>query len=143
MRSPSIALRAAVCAFVPLAVASGQQRAQAPAPPSSDLLRAEQSSDPRAAVQARGKEIEFGVVRQGMLADLMIVDQNPLENLKVLYASGALRLNDTTGKPEWIGGVKWTIKDGIVFDAKQLAADVAQMVEDQRRTRPVGVGITP
>jgi hypothetical protein len=31
------------------------------------------------------------------LADLLIVDQNPLKNLKVLYGTGALRLNDDTG----------------------------------------------
>jgi hypothetical protein len=92
----------------------------------------------------KGKDIEFGVVRPGLLADLMIVDQNPIANLKVLYATGALKLNDATGKPEWVGGVKWTIKDGIVYDAKQLAADVAKMVEDQRKTRPAtdaGIGM--
>ncbi|MFI5312360.1 MAG: amidohydrolase, partial [Gemmatimonadales bacterium] len=83
-----------------------------------------------------GKEIEFGAVRTGLLADLMVVDHNPLENLKVLYGTGALKLNDKTGKPEQVGGVKWTIKDGIVYDAKQLLADVAKMVQDQRRTRP-------
>jgi imidazolonepropionase-like amidohydrolase len=87
---------------------------------------------------AKPKEqpIEIGAVRPGMLADLMIVDQNPLENLKVLYGTGALKLNDRTGRPEQVGGVKWTIKDGVVYDAKQLLADVAKMVEDQRRTRP-------
>ena len=84
----------------------------------------------------KGKEIEFGAVRPGLLADLMIVDHNPLANLKVLYGTGALKLNDQTGKPEHVGGVKWTIKDGIVYDAKQLLADVAKMVEDQRRARP-------
>ncbi|HEY7395398.1 MAG TPA: amidohydrolase family protein [Gemmatimonadaceae bacterium] len=83
------------------------------------------------------QSIEVGAVRPGMLADLMIVDQNPLENLKVLYGTGALKLNDRTGKPEQVGGVKWTIKDGIVYDAKQLLADVAKMVEDQRRARAV------
>ena len=80
--------------------------------------------------------IDFGAVRQGMLADLMVVDQNPLANLKVLYGTGALKLNDTTGKPEQVGGVRWTIKDGIVYDAKQLMADLAKMVKDQRKTRP-------
>ena len=84
----------------------------------------------------KGKEIEFGAVRPGLLADLMIVDHNPLANLKVLYGTGALKLNDKTGKPEHVGGVRWTIKDGIVYDAKQLLADVAKMVEDQRRARP-------
>jgi len=63
------------------------------------------------------------------------VDQNPIANLKVLYGTGALKLNDKTGKPEQVGGVRWTIKDGIVYDAKQLLADVGKMVEDQRKTR--------
>ena len=63
---------------------------------------------------------------------MVIVDQNPLKNLKVLYGTGALRLNDQTGKPEWIGGIKYTIKDGIVYDAKKLLADVAAMVEKQK-----------
>jgi hypothetical protein len=31
--------------------------------------------------------------------------------------------------------VKYTIKDGIVYDAKQLLADVAAMVEKQKRAR--------
>jgi imidazolonepropionase-like amidohydrolase len=85
--------------------------------------------------EPKGKPIEFGVVRPGLLADLVIVDQNPLENLKVLYGTGALKLNDKTGKTEWIGGIKWTIKDGIVYDAKKLLADVARMVEKQKQER--------
>jgi imidazolonepropionase-like amidohydrolase len=78
---------------------------------------------------------ELGIVRPGMLADLVIVDQNPLENFKVLYGTGAVRLNDKTGKVERVGGVKYTIKDGIVYDARQLLADVASMVEKQKRAR--------
>ena len=85
--------------------------------------------------EPKGKPIEFGVVRPGLLADLVIVDQNPLENLKVLYGTGALKLNEKTGKTEWVGGVKWTIKDGIVYDAKKLLADVARMVEKQKQER--------
>jgi len=85
--------------------------------------------------EPKGKPIEFGVVRPGLLADLVIVDQNPLENLKVLYGTGALKLNEKTGKTEWVGGVKWTIKDGIVYDAKRLLADVARMVEKQKQER--------
>jgi imidazolonepropionase-like amidohydrolase len=85
--------------------------------------------------EPKGKPIEFGVVRPGLLADLVIVDQNPLENLKVLYGTGALKLNDKTGKIEWVGGVKWTIKDGVVYDAKKLLADVGRMVEKQKQER--------
>jgi imidazolonepropionase-like amidohydrolase len=78
---------------------------------------------------------QFGVVRTGMLADLVIVDQNPLQNFKVLYGTGAVRLNDKTGHAERVGGVKYTVKDGIVYDAKQLLADVAAMVEKQKKER--------
>jgi imidazolonepropionase-like amidohydrolase len=85
--------------------------------------------------EPKGKPIEFGVVRSGLLADMLIVDRNPLENLKVLYGTGALKLNDATGKAEWVGGIKWTIKDGIVYDAKRLLADAARMVEKQKQER--------
>jgi hypothetical protein len=85
--------------------------------------------------EPKGKLIEFGVVREGLLADLVILDQNPLENLKVLYGTGAVRLNDKTGKAERVGGVKYTIKDGIVYDARKLLADVAKMVEKQKQER--------
>ena len=81
-----------------------------------------------------GKHIEFGVVEPGMLADLVIVDANPYANLKVLYGTGWFRLNDNTGKVEQYGGVKYTIKDGIVYDAKQLLADIEKMGDAQRRT---------
>jgi imidazolonepropionase-like amidohydrolase len=85
--------------------------------------------------EATGKPMDRGWVRAGLLADMVIVDQNPLKNLKVLYGTGALRLNDQTGRPEWIGGIKYTIKDGIVYDAKKLLADVAAMVEKQKQGR--------
>ena len=85
--------------------------------------------------EPKGIPIEFGVVRNGLLADMVIVDANPLENFKVLYGTGAVKLNDETNTPERIGGVRWTIKDGIVYDAKQILAEVAEMVEDQRRER--------
>jgi imidazolonepropionase-like amidohydrolase len=81
----------------------------------------------------KGQDIQFGVVRPGLLADLVIIDENPLANLKVLYGHGAVRLSDTTGKPERIGGVRLTIKDGIVYDAKKLLADVRAMVAEQKQ----------
>ena len=81
------------------------------------------------------KPIEYGVVEPGMLADLVLVDANPIQNLKVLLGTGWFRLNDATGKVESYGGVKWTIKDGIVYDAKRLLADVEAMTTAQRRAR--------
>jgi imidazolonepropionase-like amidohydrolase len=79
--------------------------------------------------------LQFGIVREGLLADLVIVEENPLANFKVLYGTGALKLNERTGRIERVGGVRWTIKDGIVYDAHRLLADVAAMVERQKRER--------
>ncbi|MBM4185843.1 MAG: amidohydrolase family protein [Gemmatimonadetes bacterium] len=90
-----------------------------------------------------GRSPDFGVIRPGMLADLVVVPENPVANLKVLYGSGVVRLNDHTGKVERAGGVKYTIKDGIVYDAKKLLADVAAMVAKQKRDRGIARLPTP
>ncbi len=79
--------------------------------------------------QQQNRPMEFGVIRPGKLADLIVVSENPVANLKVLYGTGAIRLNDQTGQVERVGGVKYTIKDGIVYDAKKLLEDVAKIVE--------------
>ncbi len=105
-----------------------------------EVIRAATRHGAETLAKPKGKPIEFGVVRPGMLADLVVVDANPLENLKVLYGTGAVKLNDRTGAVERVGGVKYTIKDGIVYDAKQLLADVAKMVEDAKRN---GRTVTP
>jgi hypothetical protein len=41
-------------------------------------------------------------------------------------------LNDATGEVERVGGVEYTIKDGIIYDAKALLKEVADMVEKQK-----------
>jgi hypothetical protein len=58
----------------------------------------------------------------------------------VLYATGAVKLNDQTARVERVGGVKYTIKDGIVYDAKKLAADAAAIVERAKRRPPTSAG---
>jgi hypothetical protein len=57
-----------------------------------------------------------------------VLDQNPLEDFKLLYGTGALRLNDHSGKAEWQRALRWTIKSGLVFDVDELLADVRSMV---------------
>nr|HAD50114.1 amidohydrolase [Algoriphagus sp.] len=81
--------------------------------------------------EALGLEKTLGTVEVGKLADMVIVEENPLQNLKVLYGTGAIRI-DENNKPIRVGGVKYTIKDGIVYDAKQLLADVKKMVEEAK-----------
>ncbi|HWH21734.1 MAG TPA: amidohydrolase, partial [Allosphingosinicella sp.] len=66
----------------------------------------------------KGIEAPIGMVRPGMHADLVIAPENPLHNFKTLYGTGFERL-DKEGKVERIGGVRFTIKDGIVYDARQ------------------------
>jgi imidazolonepropionase-like amidohydrolase len=79
-----------------------------------------------------GKPIEYGIIRPGLSADLIIVPENPLHNFKTLYGTGHVKL-DEQGKPVRVGGVKYTIKEGIVYDAQKLLADVRRMVEEQKR----------
>lgn len=79
-----------------------------------------------------GGHAPMGVVRQGMLADLVITTENPLQNLKTLYGTKALRLDDKTGKLERVGGVRYTIKDGIIYDAPKLLSQVEAMVKSER-----------
>jgi imidazolonepropionase-like amidohydrolase len=77
-----------------------------------------------------GFEDQIGRIRPGFLADLILVEGNPLENLKYLYPNGITVVEDGIVKTK--GGVKWTIKDGIVYDAVQMREDVKQMVEQAR-----------
>ena len=99
------------------------------------VIRAATIDGAREIYEPRGQEPPMGRIAVGQLADLVIVPENPLANLKVLYGTGHTRLNYETGAIEQVGGVRWTIKDGIVYDAPALLADVARMVEEQRGER--------
>ncbi|HUQ45103.1 MAG TPA: amidohydrolase family protein [Gemmatimonadaceae bacterium] len=79
-----------------------------------------------------GRDTEIGRVRVGYLADLIVVNGNPLENLKVLYPTGVDEVRG--GRSAHTGGVEWTIKDGITYHGPTLLAEVKAMVAAARST---------
>ena len=81
--------------------------------------------------EALGMDQQIGTVDVGKLADLVIVGENPLENLKVLYGTGAIKLTEDN-RVVRVGGVSYTIKDGIIYDAKALLADVRRQVKEAK-----------
>ena len=74
----------------------------------------------------------------GKLADLVVVPVNPLENIAALYGTGAIKLNENNEVTR-VGGVRYTIKDGIVYDAPKLLADVRRMVEQAKQKEKFGI----
>jgi len=84
------------------------------------------------AAQALGADKEIGSIETGKYADIIIINANPLKNLQVLYGTGAIELNDDN-KAIRTGGVLYTIKDGIIYNAKKLLADVKEMVDTEKK----------
>jgi cytosine/adenosine deaminase-related metal-dependent hydrolase len=80
-----------------------------------------------------GMEDRIGRVRAGHLADLIVVNGNPLEDLKVLYATGTETIRD--GRAVRSGGIEWTIKDGIPYHGPTLLREVRTIVERARAGR--------
>ena len=77
-----------------------------------------------------GQETRIGRVRAGWLADVIVVDGNPLEDLKLLYAGGTSALRD--GKEVRTNGVEWVIKDGIPYSGPQLLREVKAIVDSAK-----------
>jgi len=95
----------------------------------------------------------IGKVRQGYLADLLVINGNPVENLRVLNPYG-VEIMTYDGKPvsgyapvapgdpkvgfARGGGIEWTIKDGIPYHVPVLMKEVRDMVARARAERGPG-----
>ncbi len=72
---------------------------------------------------------KVGTIRVGMKADILVLDENPLPNFKLLYGTGQMRLNRKSGEVERVRALRYTIKDGVVFDTERLLKEVREMVK--------------
>jgi hypothetical protein len=85
-----------------------------------------------------GMADRLGRVRQGYIADLLVVNGNPLENLHLLNPYGTdINVNN---KNVHGGGIEWTIKDGIPYNVPTLMKEVRDMVAKARAERARGSG---
>jgi imidazolonepropionase-like amidohydrolase len=93
-----------------------------------------------------GMETRIGKVREGFVGDLLVVNGNPLEDLKLLNPHGTdvmlvngrqvsnytqAGLGDRTQVVRG-GGIEWTIKDGIPYHVPTLLREVREMVAKAR-----------
>jgi imidazolonepropionase len=79
-----------------------------------------------------GIDGETGTLEVGKRADILVHDRNPLLDFKLLYGTGAMRLDGATNDVSWPRCLALTIKEGIVYDAGVLLGDVEEMVAARR-----------
>lgn len=77
-----------------------------------------------------GKQDELGRIKRGYEADLVLVNGNPLANLKLLYPTGTGVFED--GELRTGGRVAWTIKDGYCYSGDVLREDARRIVREAR-----------
>ncbi|MDF2772761.1 MAG: amidohydrolase [Geminicoccaceae bacterium] len=84
------------------------------------------------ATQALGMTKYCGI-RVGCAADLAVVNGNPIDNFKVMYGRGYGFHGLVPHNEQWKhGGVAWTIKDGVLFDAQALLREAEWYVQQER-----------
>ena len=86
------------------------------------------------AAEAIGMEKKIGTIEVGKFADLIIMNENPLKNLKYLYATGDIKLENN--EVIRVGGINHTIKDGIIYNTKELLSDVKKIVDKEKEENP-------
>jgi imidazolonepropionase-like amidohydrolase len=98
-----------------------------------------------------GMADRLGRIRPGFIGDLLVVNGNPLENLRIMNPygtdlmsyngqiidnfSGVVKPGDPNVKMVHGGGIEWTIKDGIPYHVPTLMKEVKDMVVKARAAR--------
>jgi imidazolonepropionase-like amidohydrolase len=84
------------------------------------------------AYQALGMDRHCGI-RVGCAADMLVINGNPIDNFKVLYGRGYGVYGLVPRNEQWKhGGVAWTIKDGVAYDAQALLREVEWYVQQEK-----------
>ena len=78
-----------------------------------------------------GKSNELGRLKPGYLADLIVVNGNPLADLHILFPNG-IDPNLDRQRAKGKGGIEWTIKDGIPYHAPTIFSEVKEIVRAAR-----------
>ena len=99
-----------------------------------EVIQAATINGAREIYEPKGRSRRSGWSAPGMLADLVIVPDNPLAQPQDCSTAPAIkRLEPETEQVERVGGVRWTIKDGIVYDAPACSPTSRRW---SRRRRP-------
>ena len=119
--------------FLPLIIGcliSGAHAA-APGEEGAELARSMGIAIPAPAPDRRDGE-GSGPHTRLVIDQVMLVEGNPVANFKRLYGTGHYQLNRETDELGRVAGVRYTIKSGVVYDAKALLADVRELVANAR-----------
>lgn len=90
-----------------------------------------------------GVENETGSIQVGKRADLIVMKENPLANLKTLYASGHIKLDPETNEPVRVGGIDHVIKNGVVYEGETLRRSIRDMVAAEKERLGIAPGPMP
>ena len=77
-------------------------------------------------------EPKLGLIQEGYVADLLLVDGSPAENFRYLYPFGAIRMTEAREMYR-TQGIVHTIKDGVVINNDAVMEEVARIVAESKQ----------
>ena len=77
-------------------------------------------------------EPRLGLIQEGYVADLLLVDGSPAESFRYLYPFGQIMMDEETQEMYRTDGIIHTIKDGVVIDNDAMMEEVARIVAESK-----------